>query len=152
MSFIFALLFFAAFGCLIVGLIRPSVFSAYFKGGATRGKLFFIFGGTMFLSMLFVGSLSSSRQVEGKVGNISVNPRAESKATITKAEFDQIQMGMTYEQVRDTIGGEGDLLSEVEVSGTRSVVYMWKGNSFGGNANFTFTDGVLQARAQFGLR
>lgn len=152
MAVIFSLLFLAAFGCLVIGMIKPSVFSAYFKNGATRGKLLLIFGGTTFLSMLFIGSSqdTSSISASNNTGITGLDNR--NAVTITKAEFDQIQMGMSYEQVREIIGGDGDVMSEVEIGGMRTVVYMWKGNSLGANANFTFTSGALQARAQFGLK
>lgn len=77
------------------------------------------------------------------------------KATITKSEFDQIENGMTLEEVEKIIGGKGELLAEVGKKGeqTYSVVYMFEGEAgIGANANFTFMAGILQGKAQFGLQ
>lgn len=74
---------------------------------------------------------------------------------ISKDEFDQIQNGMTYEEVVAIIGGNGEVMSEVGEKGTPyySIMYMYKGEKgLGSNANFTFQDNKLQAKAQFGLK
>lgn len=73
---------------------------------------------------------------------------------ISKAEFDKIENGMTYEQVVQIIGGNGEVMSEVGEKGTQyyTVMYMYEGEKgFGSNANFTFQNGKLQSKAQFGL-
>lgn len=75
--------------------------------------------------------------------------------TISKAEFDQIKNGMTYEQVVAIIGGPGELMSEVGSSGSEyyTVMYMWDGDGgWGANANAMFQGGKLQSKAQFGLK
>lgn len=74
---------------------------------------------------------------------------------ISKDEFDQIQNGMTYEEVVAIIGGEGEVMSEVGEKGTPyySIMYKYDGEKgFGSNANFTFQANKLQAKAQFGLK
>jgi len=74
---------------------------------------------------------------------------------ITKAEFDQIRGGMSYEEVKYIIGGEGEILSESGNPGDQfyTVMYSYKGKgSLGANANFMFQDGQLQNKAQFGLK
>ena len=79
---------------------------------------------------------------------------AENNPGISKAEFDQIENGMTYEEVVQIIGGEGEVLSEVGEKGTDlyTVMYKYDGESgLGANANFTFQNNKLQAKAQFGL-
>ena len=61
---------------------------------------------------------------------------------------------MTYEEVVQIIGGEGEVLSEVGEKGTDlyTVMYKYDGESgLGANANFTFQNNKLQAKAQFGL-
>ena len=78
----------------------------------------------------------------------------ENNPGISKAEFDQIENGMTYEEVVQIIGGEGEVLSEVGEKGTDlyTVMYKYDGESgLGANANFTFQNNKLQAKAQFGL-
>ena len=82
-------------------------------------------------------------------------PAPEPKKGITKAEFDQIQNGMTYEQVVQIIGSEGELMSESGDKGTQfyTVMYTWEGESgFGANANAMFQGGKMVNKAQFGLK
>lgn len=73
---------------------------------------------------------------------------------ISKAEFNEIQNGMTYEEVVSIIGVEGELLSEVGEKGTQfyTVMYVWYGETgLGANANALFQGGKLNSKAQFGL-
>jgi Domain of Unknown Function with PDB structure (DUF3862) len=64
-------------------------------------------------------------------------------------EFNQIQNGMSYDQVVQIVGGPGELVSEVG----SAQVYMWVGfsSSAGANANVTFYNGRVQGKAQAGL-
>jgi outer membrane protein assembly factor BamE (lipoprotein component of BamABCDE complex) len=82
-------------------------------------------------------------------------PKPINKGTITKAEFDEIQNGMSYDQVSKIIGGPGEVMSEVGTKGEQfyTVMYMYKGEgSLGSNANLMFQDGKLNTKAQFGLK
>ena len=79
----------------------------------------------------------------------------ENKPTISKAEFDAIKNGMTYEEVVKIIGSEGEVMSETGEEGTdlHTIIYSWDGEGeIGANANFTFQGGKLQNKAQFGLK
>lgn len=79
----------------------------------------------------------------------------ENPPTITMAEYNQIETGMTYFQVCDIIGGYGEVLSEVDLgigSEYATEMYMWEGEGItGANANVTFQGGKVTAKAQFGL-
>ncbi len=82
------------------------------------------------------------------------SPGTDNNPTITKAEYDKIENGMTYEEVVGIIGGKGEALSEVGEKGTAfyTVVYMFNGEGMlGANANFTFQNGKLMMKAQAGL-
>ena len=70
---------------------------------------------------------------------------------ITLEQYDSIENGMSYEDVVSLIGGEGSLLSDSEIAGSTSQIYMWEGSSLGSNANVTFSDGKVISKAQFGL-
>jgi hypothetical protein len=70
---------------------------------------------------------------------------------VTKAEYDQIQEGMTYTQVREVIGAAGEELSRSDIAGYATVMYSWK-NSNGSNMNAMFQNDRLVNKAQFGLR
>lgn len=81
--------------------------------------------------------------------------KEENKSTISKAEFDEIKNGMSYEEVAKIIGSEGELLSEVGSKGEQfhTVMYMYTGEGdLGANANFTFQNNKLEMKAQMGLR
>jgi hypothetical protein len=79
--------------------------------------------------------------------------KPQGKVKITKAQFDKVQTGMTYEEVVKILGGPGELMSEAGEKGTPyyTVMYQYEGNGLGANANFTFQGGKLEAKAQFGL-
>lgn len=73
--------------------------------------------------------------------------------TISKAEFEALSTGITYEKAVEIIGGEGELSSQVDVGGYDTRLYIWKGEgSFGANANVTFQNGKLVSKAQLGLK
>nr|WP_197714766.1 hypothetical protein [Maliibacterium massiliense] len=85
----------------------------------------------------------------------SANAPAANAATITLAEFNQLQNGMTYEQACAIIGGEGNLLAESGTPGTaaHTVMYTWSGEGgIGANANAMFQGGKLMSKAQLGLK
>ena len=70
---------------------------------------------------------------------------------ITLEQYNSIETGMTYDDVVALLGGEGSLISDTELAGSTSQIYMWKGKSIGSNANVTFSDGKVMAKAQTGL-
>lgn len=97
--------------------------------------------------MLFTGC--------GAVAETVTETVSGTDAPLTKAMFDSIENGMTYEQVVEIIGTEGEMLSEVGKKGDKihTVVYMWYGKGgIGANANFTFQGGKLLMKAQVGLK
>lgn len=73
---------------------------------------------------------------------------------ITKAKFDQIKNGMTYKQVCEIIGSEGELLSETGAEGDKyyTVMYSWSGEEIMSSANAMFQGGKLQSKSQMGLK
>lgn len=72
---------------------------------------------------------------------------------ISKAEFESLKTGMTYNEVVSIIGGEGELSSQVDVAGYDTKLYMWEGEgSIGANANVTFQNNKLVSKAQIGLK
>jgi hypothetical protein len=75
--------------------------------------------------------------------------------TITMAEYDQIQEGMSYEQAVEITGGPGKLLKEVTKSDGSTItrIYYWKGNGGAASqAELSFEDGKLVYRLQSGLQ
>ena len=68
---------------------------------------------------------------------------------ITFAQYEKLEVGMTYDEVKEIVGGEGEALSEAE----NSVVYNYKGSGdLGANAILAFHGGKLLTKAQSGLK
>lgn len=76
-------------------------------------------------------------------------------AKISLEEFNQIETGMSYEEVVEIVGGEGTVLSESDITGDgqyKTTIYSWDGNGMlGANANVTFQGDKVISKAQFGL-
>jgi len=78
-----------------------------------------------------------------------------SEAKISKAEFDKIKVGMSYEEVKEIIGGECTLESESGEKGTAlyTVMYGCDGEGeLGANVQLMFQGGKLDSKTQMGLR
>nr|DAN07494.1 MAG TPA: zinc-ribbon domain protein [Caudoviricetes sp.] len=77
----------------------------------------------------------------------------EFRQNITLAEFNRIEAGMRYEEVTEIIGSFGAEQARSEIAGYQSVIIAWDGNgSVGANANVTFSNGQVIAKAQIGLQ
>ncbi|MEQ2456306.1 DUF3862 domain-containing protein [Flavonifractor hominis] len=71
---------------------------------------------------------------------------------ITMEEYNQIQSGMTYDQVVEIIGGPGESTASSGSGNYQIDMYTWYGNgTAGSNASITFTNGMVSAKAQIGL-
>ncbi|MDC2867545.1 DUF3862 domain-containing protein [Bacillus sp. BP-3] len=80
---------------------------------------------------------------------------SKNKPGVSKAEFDKIQNGMSYEEVKNIIGSDGEVLSETGQKGDQfhTIMYKWDGEKgLGANANFTFQEEKLANKSQFGLK
>lgn len=68
---------------------------------------------------------------------------------ITFEQYKKLEVGMTYEEVTEIIGGDGTAMSEA----ADIVVYSYNGKGdLGANAVLTFQKGKLMAKAQAGLK
>ena len=83
----------------------------------------------------------------GKLLNKSQAGLSNSEIEITLEQFNQLETGMTKEQVFDILGGEGVITSD---SGD-TVMYSYNGTSLGANASLMFQDGKLVSKSQLGL-
>lgn len=109
-------------------------------------------------------SSSNTNSTNTAVDNTSTEPakpkeqepeEPKSSPKISLDEFNQIQTGMTYQQVVDIIGSEGTVLSETDIGEPqyKTTIYTWEGSgSLGANANITIQDGKVISKAQFGLK
>lgn len=72
---------------------------------------------------------------------------------ITMDEYNQIETGMSYDEVVDIIGSKGELSTKSESNGYTIEIYTWYGNgTAGSNANVTFENGKATTKAQVGLQ
>ena len=72
---------------------------------------------------------------------------------MTFAEYTAIQTGMTYKEVCAIVGSYGTEMARSEIAGYQTVVVAWDGNgTLGSNANVTFQNGKVAAKAQVGLK
>lgn len=95
----------------------------------------FILAYLIWLLIVFVWStwfVKKTTETVVDVGKDIVNTFQEEaqKGDITMAEFNQIQVGMTYSQVVDIIGAEGTFSSETQISGENYKYYTWNGVGF----------------------
>jgi hypothetical protein len=86
----------------------------------------------------------------GALSNM-VSSESSEKEWISMEEFSEIETGMTYDEVVEIVGCEGELSSEVSVVDITSEMYVWYGADGISNANVTFSNGKVMAKAQFGL-
>lgn len=73
---------------------------------------------------------------------------------VSLEQFNQVQNGMTTEEVFAIVGGEGEIQSETGEVGTDfyTVMYSYPGESgLGSNVSFMFQGDKLQNKSQFGL-
>lgn len=73
-------------------------------------------------------------------------------AQVTMSQYIDVKTGMTYSQVVRILGSPDQELSRSEMAGYTTVIYMWEGNSLGGNMNVMFQNGKVINKAQFGLK
>lgn len=74
---------------------------------------------------------------------------------ITLNEFNKIQIGMTYPEVKEIINEDGVLISSVDLSlGNEfsTQLYMWYGNDNISNANIMFQGGKVISKTQLLLK
>lgn len=90
------------------------------------------------------------RALQTMQGGLDTQPASARTATLAK--YNQVQVGMTLEEVTRIMGGAGNFTGFVDIVGTLSEGYSWKGASLGTLMTASFRDGRLTTRMQFGLR
>jgi len=83
-------------------------------------------------------------------------PQSEPRRIVTREHFDNIQTGMTYEQVVEIIGFDGIFNGEERITDDfgKAVLlksYDWKNGAFGGFMNTIFADGRLINKSEYEL-
>lgn len=105
--------------------------------------------------LLLMTVLAACGQSKGEVSGSAENPaNSSAAATISKDEYNQIKNGMSYQEIIEIIGGEGDKLSESGEEGDDIYVFvvMYEGETPGSNASFVFSGNKLHTKSQYGLK
>ncbi|MFF2885848.1 hypothetical protein [Paenibacillus sp. NPDC057967] len=100
----------------------------------------------------------SAKPEESPVATESAPPAdndSEAKSgLITKEQYAKIESGMTYEEIIEIVGSEGEVMAESGKKGSDLYVFvvMYEGSGeLGASASFSFLGEELQSKAQFGL-
>lgn len=95
-----------------------------------------------------IGAIISSDQnsTTQTENNITVT---QEKVTLEK--FNNIETGMTYQQVVDIIGEEGKLSTESAYGDQSMQIYYWYSTNGISNATVSFMNGKVTAKSQIGL-
>ena len=112
-----------------------------------------IVGAPLSLAPIMIGAGSNKT---GSIEQQNSSPQASAPVASTSGvnmeNYLKLQNGMTYEQVVEMLGEQGEELSSNQIGGTKTVMYMWKAKGFGGaNMNAMFQDNSLMQKSQFGL-
>ena len=70
---------------------------------------------------------------------------------VTLEQYNQIENGMTYDEVVSIFGGKETSSSESEVAGIKSQVMTWNGNGTFSVVSIGFTNGEVSSKSQTGL-
>lgn len=112
---------------------------------------------TLILCSLCLGfsmtACEQRKEVKNQTATSSTVMENQKKESININHFSNINEGMTYKEVKDLIGFEGDLLIEegVEHSTQIKQIFAWKGSNPTALVEITFLDGKVHSKAQQGL-
>ncbi len=112
---------------------------------------------TIILCSLCLGfsmtACEQKKEVKKQTATSSTVMENQKKESININHFSNINEGMTYKEVKDLIGFEGDLLIEegVEHSTQIKQIFAWKGSNPTALVEITFLDGKVHSKVQQGL-
>ncbi len=112
---------------------------------------------TIILCSLCLGfsmtACEQKKEVKKQTATSSTVMENQKKESININRFSNINEGMTYKEVKDLIGFEGDLLIEegVEHSTQIKQIFAWKGSNPTALVEITFLDGKVHSKVQQGL-
>ncbi|MDD2413993.1 MAG: DUF3862 domain-containing protein [Eubacteriaceae bacterium] len=106
-------------------------------------------------SGVFLGNLASNAVSSTPSTTVTTTAQTStsSSTTITLDQFNQIQTGMTYDEVTAIVGSPGVVQSEVDIGDEtyKTTIYSWDGASYGSSANVTIQGGTVTSKSQYGL-
>lgn len=138
-------------------------------------KKFFKWAAIVFIALIVIGAVASTSEEEAvdQAVNEAVDEMmddieesgievvdseedsTEDVPSITKADFDKVKNGMTYEEVVEIFGSEGELIAETESPGSEyySATYDWtKGFDYSVTVVFDGSPATVFSKTQAGLK
>ena len=103
------------------------------------------------------GSTNTSTQPENEQTeqvteeNATENIETNENVRVTLEQYDQIEEGMSYDEVVSIFGGKETSSSESEVAGTKSEIMTWNGNGTFSAVTIGFINGEVSSKSQTGL-
>ena len=96
---------------------------------------------------------TSSQEVSNSSNESVANDTSTEQENIrvTLEQYNQVQDGMTYDEVVSIFGGKESSSSESEIAGIKSEVKTWNGNGTFSVVSIGFTDGKVSSKSQTGL-
>ncbi len=77
-------------------------------------------------------------------------PPAKKTGAVTMENYKKIKTGMSYKEVVEIFGEEGEEMSSTDIAGYKTETYMWKSGTFT-NVTLTFQNEKLMSKFQMGL-
>mgnify|MGYP001625167081 CR=1 FL=1 len=105
----------------------------------------------IFLVIIGISLIATIGTDSNKSKNSSSTDNSKNECYMTMDKFNEINNGMSYDDVKNIVGCDGTLSSEAS-SGDQSIkIYYWYAKNGISNANFSFQNDELVAKAQVGL-
>ncbi|SDP61732.1 DUF3862 domain-containing protein [Clostridium gasigenes] len=100
--------------------------------------------------VIIVATTSGGKKSESTTASNSSVGSVKEDSKVNFENFNKINMGSKYEDVK-TLLGEGKELSSAEVSGIKTAIYQWNGTGIS-NMNVTIQNDIVTGKAQMGLK
>ena len=98
---------------------------------------------------IIIGALGSTSSSDDNSNDNNSSNTQTNISVLTAEKFNSIDFGMSYEDVVEIIGEEGDPVSEATVSDITTAIYQWSDGL--ANFNITLTNNELTGKAQYGI-
>lgn len=101
--------------------------------------------------IIIIGCVMLAKDTSSPTNTTNSTQTVQSSA-MTLDKFNQIQTGMTYQQVVDIVGAEGTLSTESSYGSASMKIYYWYGSDGISNAAISFENGKVSGKSQIELQ
>ena len=102
------------------------------------------------LNLFGIGQEASAPTLPESTATLAPTPTPNS-SKCSLEEYNQIEIGMSYDEVIDIIGSEGGEMSTATIAGNTATVYQWDGDKKCSNVVIEFMNDAVISKAQAGL-